>query len=138
MAQSLELNVLLKLMEATEKGGLVDTSAPATGSAKKRKRPFSAFDQDPVQQMKKIKRVEKKFEMEAKRAKLLEERKRKTAVAAAMLAGAGPTLPGKKLPIWKKRTTGPNSTSTSPTKSYVKNTPAAPKPAIDLQQVGII
>ena len=109
VAQSLELNVLLKLMEATEKGGLVDTtttktSATASAGGKKRKR-LSAFDQDPVQQMKKIKKVERRFEMETKRAKLLEERQRKTAAAAAAAAsaGTGSTLPGKKLPIWKKR-----------------------------------
>ena len=111
VAQSLELNVLLKLMEATEKGGLVDTANPkasstasTTTSSKKRKR-LSAFDQDPVQQMKKIKKVERRFEMETKRAKLLEERQRKTAAAAAAAAsgGTGSTLPGKKLPIWKKR-----------------------------------
>ena len=114
MAQALELNVLLKLMEASENQASqnpVDHQSSSPQS-KKRKRDFgySAFDSDPVRQIKKIRKIEKKFEADTKRAKIQqqrEERENKARLQDLDSEDGRERLTGKKLPIWKKRTTGP-------------------------------
>ena len=90
VAQQLEMHVLLKLMEAQEK----DSPIIVEPSSRKRKRDY--FN-DPIKQIKKIRQIEKRFEAQNKRQKLMAAKEARQQVCD--------TLPGKKLPIWKKRTT---------------------------------
>ena len=56
----------------------------------KRKSNHDAFEEDPVEQMRKIRRIEKRVVLQGKRANFKQE-------------FGGPKLPGKKLPIWKRK-----------------------------------
>lgn len=88
-AQTLQMSVLTKLMDAQ-----VNTPN-VNGEAVKRpvKRNNSAFDEDPVEQMRKIRKIEKRVAQEEKR--------RMAAVRARQEELA--RLPGRKLPIWKRK-----------------------------------
>ena len=88
-AETLQMGVLTKLMDAQV------NAAPATENTNskkyiKRKSNHDAFEEDPVEQMRKIRRIEKRVVLEGKRASLKQEL-------------GGPKLPGKKLPIWKRK-----------------------------------
>ena len=83
------MSVLTKLMDA-------QLSAPMTDSRKrglKRKR----MEEDPVKQIKKIRRIERKFTEEERKAKI------HAAKLEAQKSELNETLPGKKLPIWKRK-----------------------------------
>ena len=94
-AELLEMAVLTKLMEA-------QLLAPPSPDNKKKRR---VKPDDPLRQMKKIKKIEKKFTADEKKAR----------IAAAKVAAASENkeqiqfvegaIPGKKLPIWKRRST---------------------------------
>ncbi len=92
-ADLLKMSVLTKLMDAQLHG------QPLAPPAKNSKRRCSTLD--PVKQMKKIKKIEREFNEEERRARIAaraEARRREL----SRLGGAD-TVPGKKLPIWKKR-----------------------------------
>jgi len=59
----------------------------------KRKR----MEEDPVKQIKKIRRIERKFTEEERKAKI------QAAKLEAQKSEMNETLPGKKLPIWKRK-----------------------------------
>jgi len=113
-ATKMRMNVLTKLMDAQLAGLSPGSSTPTKKSPVKRKRNVN----DPIRQMKKIKRIEKQFTEEGKRVQCQQ-------IKRENLADFGENiLPGKKLPIWKKRSTGqqhtalkesPPKTSPSPT-----------------------
>ena len=88
-AHFLQMNVLTKLMDAQMNAHL----NPITPNNKKKRK----LSSDPVRQIKHIKRIEKKFEHNERKAKIL----------AAKAKQDSDCLPGKKLPIWKKRTSLP-------------------------------
>ena len=86
-AETLQMGVLTKLMDAQVNTPDVE---PSSGVRKPVKRNNTgAFEEDPVEQMRKIKRIEKRVAMEG----------RKTIKNEVEL----PKIPGKKLPIWKRK-----------------------------------
>ena len=87
-AQTLQMSVLTKLMDAQVNGVSVGSE-----NRKPAKRSNGAFDDDPVEQIRKIRKIEKQVAQE--------ERKRVVKTRQEELASR---LPGKKLPIWKRRT----------------------------------
>ena len=89
-AETLQMSVLTKLMDAQV--NTVDTDTAAADKKPAKRHSSGAFDDDPVEQMRKIRRIERKVALEGKKNTKVYD----TSVAR---------LPGKKLPIWKKRTT---------------------------------
>ena len=93
-AETLQMNVLIKLMDA-------QVNAPESEHHDKKspvKRQNSgAFEDDPVEQIRKIRRIEKKVALEEKKAAHVID---------------GPRLPGKKLRIWKRKVPTQNHLST--------------------------
>lgn len=87
-AETLQMGVLTKLMDA-QVNAAPDTENTNSKKSIKRKSNHDAFEEDPVEQMRKIRRIEKRVVLEGKRASLKQE--------------LGPKLPGKKLPIWKRK-----------------------------------
>lgn len=87
-AKTLQMSVLTKLMDAQVNGA----SVPA-GDRKPVKRSNGVFDDDPVEQIRKIRKIEKRVAQEERR-KLVTAKVRQEELAR---------LPGKKLPIWKRR-----------------------------------
>ena len=119
-AELLEMAVLTKLMEA-------QLLAPPSPEHKKKRR---MRPDDPLRQMKKIKKIERKFTADEKRAR----------IAAAKVAAASDNkeqiqfvegaIPGKKLPIWKRRSTNqPESDNGSGPSSNANGTPLRGRPA---------
>ncbi|TRY67621.1 hypothetical protein TCAL_03448 [Tigriopus californicus] len=109
-AAELGLEVLSKLMDA-------QLNAPQKTGPKKRKGP----ENDPLKQIKRIKQIEKRFSNAEKRAKIQAKRAAAQQDEAEMKAN---TVPGKKLPIWKRRSTNPHDAEMpeeSPTKSPTPN-----------------
>ena len=102
-AETLQMGVLTKLMDAQVNAP--DMEANGNGdkkTANKRKCGQNAFEEDPVEQIRKIRRIEKRVALEGKRALKQSELD-------------GPRLPGKKLPIWKKKAGGEGQTLISNT-----------------------
>ena len=100
-AASLQMFVLTKLMDAQLNSPITSQDEPSlmkNGSRRKRKRNVGSNDDDPVRQMKKIKKIEKKYTDQEKRNKAHQ----RISTTAQVKIEPG-TLPGKKLPIWKKR-----------------------------------
>ena len=100
-AASLQMFVLTKLMDAQLNSPITTQDEPSlmkNGSRRKRKRNVGSNDDDPVRQMKKIKKIEKKYTDQEKRNKAHQ----RISTTAQVKIEPG-TLPGKKLPIWKKR-----------------------------------
>ena len=94
-ATILGMSVLTKLLDAQ-----LNTPPEVLASAQRKKRP-----NDPVRQIKQIKKIERKFEREQKQQKtsaLKEHPSPETTSPAGI-------VPGKKLPIWKKRETQINT-----------------------------
>ena len=90
-ADILQMGVLTKLMDAQ-----VNALESETVQDKKNiKRSSGAFEEDPIEQMRKIRRIEKKVALEGKKSQRQSELD-------------GPRLPGKKLPIWKRKVTDVN------------------------------
>ena len=88
-AQTLQMSVLTKLMDAQVNGVSVGSE-----NRKPAKRSNGAFDDDPVEQIRKIRKIEKQVAQE-ERKRVVSARTRQEELAR---------LPGKKLPIWKRRT----------------------------------
>ena len=88
-AETLQMGVLTKLMDA-QVNAVPDPDNMISKKSVKRKSNHDAFEEDPVEQMRKIRRIEKRVVLEGKRASIKQEL-------------GGPKLPGKKLPIWKKK-----------------------------------
>ena len=88
-AQTLQMSVLTKLMDAQVNGASVGPE-----NRKPVKRSNGAFDDDPVEQIRKIRKIEKQVAQE-ERKRVVSARSRQEELAR---------LPGKKLPIWKRRT----------------------------------
>eukprot|EP00095_Tigriopus_kingsejongensis_P010052 maker-scaffold99_size374999-snap-gene-0.21 protein:Tk10052 transcript:maker-scaffold99_size374999-snap-gene-0.21-mRNA-1 annotation:"centrosome-associated zinc finger protein cp190" len=97
-ASLMGLQVLTKLMDA-------QLSALANETPKPKKRRASAGKIDPVRQIKRIKQIERRFTNEEKRAKIQAKRE---AVRQMEEVDKANVLPGKKLPIWRKRSTNPH------------------------------
>ena len=89
-AQTLQMSVLTKLMDAQVNGPCVGQ----TENRKPSKRSSGVFDDDPVEQIRKIRKIEKQVAQE-ERKRVVSARTRQEELAR---------LPGKKLPIWKRRT----------------------------------
>merc|ERR1719220_3052991 len=89
-AQTLQMSVLTKLMDAQVNGPCVGQ----TENRKPSKRSSGVFDDDPVEQIRKIRKIEKQVAQE----------ERKRVVTARTKQEELARLPGKKLPIWKRRT----------------------------------
>ena len=87
-AQTLQMSVLTKLMDAQVNGVSVGSE-----NRKPVKRSNGAFDDDPVEQIRKIRKIEKQVAQE-ERKRVVSARTRQEELAR---------LPGKKLPIWKRR-----------------------------------
>ena len=88
-AQTLQMSVLTKLMDAQVNGVSVGPE-----NRKPVKRSNGVFDDDPVEQIRKIRKIEKQVAQE----------ERKRVVTARTKQEELARLPGKKLPIWKRRT----------------------------------
>ena len=99
-ASDLQMFVLTKLMDAQLNSPITtqdDAALMKGGNRRKRKRNAgSSISEDPVKQMKKIKKIEKKFTDQERKNKVL-------ATKLNAIKTEPGTLPGKKLPIWKKR-----------------------------------
>merc|ERR1712106_999409 len=95
-AEILQMSVLTKLMDAQINAP--DTEGQGDKRAPKR-RNSGAFEEDPVEQMRKIRRIEKRVALEGKRKNRQENitRMKQDEVQQPRL------LPGKKLPIWKRK-----------------------------------
>ena len=111
-AEGLGMSVLTKLMDAQ-----LHAPPPPPAKSKSKKKNSSASEDDPVKQMKKIKRVERRFKTEeTRKAKLAQAKDGLTPAQRSRVkleeefAGED-TVPGKKLPIWKKRTSLPPATA---------------------------
>ena len=96
-AQTLQMSVLTKLMDAQVNGVSVGPE-----NRKPVKRSNGVFDDDPVEQIRKIRKIEKQVAQE----------ERKRVVTARTKQEELARLPGKKLPIWKRRT--PETLSSKP------------------------
>lgn len=92
-AEELGMTVLTKLMD-------VQLNAPPELFTFKKKPKRNILD--PVRQIKKIKKIEKKFEREVQQEKMQKKMEARQAVDDVVKESI---LPGKKLPIWKKRET---------------------------------
>ena len=92
-ADTLQMGVLTKLMDA-------QVNAPEgekpREEKKNTKRTSGAFEEDPIEQIRKIRRIEKKVALEGKKSLRQNELD-------------GPCLPGKKLPIWKRKLSDVNT-----------------------------
>jgi hypothetical protein len=84
------MSVLTKLMTAQLSTPIVD---PKRMKGIKRKR----IEEDPVRQIKKIRRIEKRFSEEERRSKM------QHAKMEALKTEISETIPGKRLPIWKRK-----------------------------------
>jgi len=93
-AEVLQMSVLTKLMDAQINAPDVEGSSDKRGP---KRRNSGAFEEDPVEQMRKIRRIEKRVAMEGKR-----KSKNETATQIND-ENIRPCMPGKKLPIWKRR-----------------------------------
>lgn len=113
-AAELGLEVLSKLMEA-------QLNAPQKCGPKKRKGP----ENDPVKQIKRIKQIERRFSNAEKRAKIQAKRAAAQQDEAEMKANA---VPGKKLPIWKRRSTNPHDADFPEDPPIKPTTPIAKEP----------
>ena len=119
-ASKLQMFVLTKLMDAQLNSPITnndESSMMKNGSKRKRKRNVGSSDEDPVKQMKKIRKIEKKFTDQEKKNRI----NKINSMSNPIKTEPG-TLPGKKLPIWKKRefhvsSEGPTSQSTNQTTS---------------------
>ena len=102
-AAALGMPLLSKLIEA-------QINAPISEEKASKPRRTSM---DPVRQIRKIKKIEKKFEKDLKKEKFIQqqEAEKKANVVSDKF------LPGKKLPIWKKRVTQTNTQNTQQTPS---------------------
>ena len=98
------MSVLTRLMDAQLTAPIADPRKKGL----KRKR----SEDDPVKQIKKIKRIERKFTEEERKARI------QAAKLEAQRSELNETLPGKKLPIWKRKVppevVGASSTTVSP------------------------
>ena len=124
------MSVLTKLMDA-------QMNAPATPELKKKAR--RRKKEDPVSQMKKIQKIEKKVKLEEKRAKIqakLQASLKKEAEDNINDYGED-TLPGKKLPIWKKRSNQPFQPESPPKQARPQDVKpfSGPPPGAILQPV---
>ena len=96
--------VLTKLLDAqinAPQSSETNNQSISGGSNRKQKK----NDLDPVKQIKRIKKIEKKFERELKQEKL----KPKVDNLTSPSDETNRIVPGKKLPIWKKRETQVNT-----------------------------
>ena len=102
-AANLQMFVLTKLMDAQLNSPIVnqdDLAVMKNGNKRKRKRnSVGSQDDDPVKQMKKIKKIEKKYVTEQEK----KNRQSKIIAMNSQVKTEPGMLPGKKLPIWKKR-----------------------------------
>lgn len=95
-ADALQMAVLTKLMDAQLNDAPAQLQHPSNKKKAKRRK------EDPVKQMRQIKRIEKKFEKMHRQQKVEEKIKQQQAIKQET---EDMRLPGKKLPIWKKRET---------------------------------
>ena len=103
-AELLEMAVLTKLMEA-------QLNAPPPSPEGRKKRRFKP--DDPLRQMKKIKKIEKKFSADERKARIAAAKMSLTSENRDQIRFVEGAIPGKKLPIWKKRSTNqPGSNGT--------------------------
>jgi hypothetical protein len=113
--------VLTKLMDAQINGPIVDPKKKGL----KRKR----IEDDPVRQIKKIRRIEKKFTDEERKARM------QAAKMEALKTEQNDTIPGKKLPIWKRKIPpeipGASLITTTP-RPLTTSTPTTLTPSSDL------
>ena len=103
-AAKLQMSVLTKLMDAQLH------STPSLLPQKKASGRKNKSSLDPVKQIKKIRRIEKKFSTDEKRVR---SQQALAAEQARQQQQMENTLPGKKLPIWKRRSNQPEETSAS-------------------------
>lgn len=90
----------------------------------KRKR----IEEDPVRQIKKIRRIEKKFSEEERRSKMQQ------AKMEALKTEISETIPGKKLPIWKRKVP-PEIPGAVSTPLVAANATSTPKPLVTQMQL---
>ena len=102
--EKLDMAVLLKLMDAHSKAPPPGSEANKTNAKRRRQKPL-----DPVKQIRKIKKIEKKFTADEKRARMAEQRDAARGVVRQHEFQAEGAMPGKKLPIWKKRSNQPEA-----------------------------
>ena len=118
------MSVLTRLMDAQLTAPIADPRKKGL----KRKR----SEDDPVKQIKKIKRIERKFTEEERKARI------QAAKLEAQRSELNETLPGKKLPIWKRKVppevVGASSTTVSPAPKTSVPTQTTPMqtPTVDL------
>lgn len=110
----LKINVLAKLMNTQL------NAPPANNGSQKKK--MRRRREDPVSQMKKIKTIEKKFANDEKRTKIQAkmEAMMQRKVQEDEATYGSDTVPGKKLPIWRKRS---SSQQPEPKSSNLVSTP---------------
>lgn len=95
-AELLEMAVLTKLMEA-------QLLAPPPSPENRKKRRLKP--DDPLRQIKKIKKIEKKFTADEKKARIAAAKMSLASENREQIRFVEGAIPGKKLPIWKKRST---------------------------------
>ena len=121
-AQTLQMSVLTKLMDAQVNGVSVGPE-----NRKPVKRSNGAFDDDPVEQIRKIRKIEKQVAQE----------ERKRVVTARTKQEELARLPGKKLPIWKRRTPETLSSKIDPPLATAEEQNCRPSAEqLDLQDTG--
>ena len=132
-ASKLQMFVLTKLMDAQLNSPIINQNDPSlmkNGNKRKRKRNIGSNDDDPVKQMKKIKKIEKKFTDQEKKNRAI-----KMNNLSSQVKTEPGTLPGKKLPFWKKREFNV-TTTTDPTSSQIsKDLPSGQTPSLDSNHV---
>lgn len=139
-AEILQMSVLTKLMDAQINAP--DAEGPWDKRALKR-RNSGAFEDDPVEQMRKIRRIEKRVALEGKKKNRQDNINRLKQDEALQ-----PCLPGKKLPIWKrkipdhvqtpvKNNTSNESPDSSPEKLFTPDKPTVvPLPGYKIPKLG--
>ena len=97
---TLGMSVLTKLLDAQ-----LNTPPEVLANAQKKQRRSI----DPVRQIKQIKKIERKFERDQRRASTGSAILPTSTAQSAVVSPGTPIMPGKKLPIWKKRETQVNT-----------------------------
>ena len=101
-AELLEMAVLTKLMEA-------QLLAPPPSPDNRKKRRLKP--DDPLRQIKKIKKIERKFSADEKRARIAAAKMSLASENREQVRFVEGAIPGKKLPIWKKRSSSQPGTN---------------------------
>ena len=116
------MSVLTKLMSAQLTTPIVD---PKRMKGIKRKR----IEEDPVKQIKKIRRIEKKFSDEERKSKMQQ------AKIEALKTEINDTIPGKKLPIWKRKVPPEIPGAVSTPLVAANSVTSTPKPSVTQMQL---